>query len=68
MFLEATHLDLNVCLDVGHANMNEGVETAFRLLKAASARRTCTTTMGTDDSHLFPLLAEGGTHRLEARP
>ncbi len=32
-FLDATHLDLNVCLDVGHANMNEGVETAFRLLK-----------------------------------
>src|SRR5438105_3264264 len=33
MFLGTTHLDLNVCLDTGHANMNEGVETAYRLLK-----------------------------------
>ena len=28
-FLEQTHLKLNFCLDVGHANMNEGVATAF---------------------------------------
>src|SRR5262249_16645540 len=24
LFLETTHLDLNFCIDVGHANMNEG--------------------------------------------
>src|SRR5579863_9672573 len=31
-FFDATHLKLNVCFDLGHANMNEGVETAYRLL------------------------------------
>src|SRR3984893_9408382 len=31
MFLGVTHLPLNVCFDVGHAHMNEGIETAYRL-------------------------------------
>ena len=35
MFFEITHMDLNVCFDTGHANMNEGVEAAFRLMKTA---------------------------------
>ena len=35
MFLDVTHLDLNVCFDTGHAHMGEGVETAYRLLKTA---------------------------------
>src|SRR5580765_1650685 len=34
MFLSTTHLNLSVCLDIGHAHMNEGVETAYRLLKS----------------------------------
>src|SRR4029077_7032340 len=34
MFLDVTHLDLNVCFDTGHANMNEGVENAYNLLKS----------------------------------
>ena len=32
MFLDTTHLGLNICFDFGHANMNEGVEPAFRAL------------------------------------
>ena len=32
-FLDQTHLKLNFCLDVGHANMNEGVAAAFAILK-----------------------------------
>ena len=34
MFFEQTHLNLNICFDTGHANMCEGVETAYRLLKS----------------------------------
>ncbi len=29
-FLGVTHLNLNVCLDLGHANMNEGVDAAYQ--------------------------------------
>ena len=28
-------MNLNVCLDLGHANMKEGVEAAYRLLAPA---------------------------------
>src|SRR5215472_1521783 len=31
-FLEQTHLKMNFCLDVGHANLNEGVSTAFTIM------------------------------------
>jgi sugar phosphate isomerase/epimerase len=55
LFLEATHLNLNVCLDTGHANMNEGVETAFRLLKSRIRSTHVHDNNGKDDSHLFPL-------------
>ena len=61
MFLETTHMDLNVCLDTGHAHMNEGVETAHRLLKSRIRSTHVHDNNGTDDSHLFPMVAEGGT-------
>ena len=32
-FVELTHLQLNFVFDTGHANMNEGVEAAFNLMK-----------------------------------
>ena len=61
MFLEMTHLDLNICFDFGHAHMKEGVEPAFRAL----ASRICSTHVhdnnGKEDSHLFPLVSEGGS-------
>ena len=55
LFFETTHMDLNVCLDTGHANMNEGVETAFRLLKSRIRSTHMHDNNGKDDSHLFPL-------------
>ena len=61
MFLEATHMNLNVCLDTGHANMNEGVDTAHRLLSSRIRSTHVHDNDGKGDTHLFPLLAEGGT-------
>jgi sugar phosphate isomerase/epimerase len=59
-FLEITHLNLNVCFDVGHAHMNEGVETAFRMLKNRIRSTHVHDNDGATDSHLFPGAA-GGT-------
>lgn len=61
MFFEITHLDLNVCFDTGHAHMNEGVETAFRMLKNRIRSTHVHDNNGKDDSHLFPLNSEGGS-------
>jgi sugar phosphate isomerase/epimerase len=61
LFLETTHLDLNFCIDVGHANMNEGVDNAFRLMKSRIRSTHIHDNNGVDDLHLFPLVAEGGT-------
>jgi sugar phosphate isomerase/epimerase len=60
-FFELTHLDLNVCFDLGHANMHEGVETAYRMLKSRIRSTHVHDNNGKEDQHLFPLLAEGGT-------
>jgi sugar phosphate isomerase/epimerase len=60
-FLEITHLNLKVCFDSGHANMNEGVETAFDLLKKRIRSTHLHDNNGKEDSHLFPLVSEGGT-------
>lgn len=61
MFFEETHLNLNVCLDTGHAHMREGVETAHRLLKSLIRSTHVHDNNGKEDSHLFPLVSEGGT-------
>ncbi|HLW77953.1 MAG TPA: TIM barrel protein [Bryobacteraceae bacterium] len=55
MFLEVTHLDLNVCFDTGHAHMNEGVDNAFRSLKSRIRSTHVHDNNGKQDSHLFPL-------------
>jgi len=60
-FFELTHLNLNVCLDVGHAHMNEGVEAAYKLLKPRIRSTHIHDNNGADDSHLFPLMNEAGT-------
>ena len=59
MFLGTTHLDLNICLDVGHAHMNEGVETAYRLLKNRIRSTHVHDNDGKEDLHLFPMLVPG---------
>jgi sugar phosphate isomerase/epimerase len=61
MFFELTHLNLNVCFDVGHAHMNEGVETAYRMLKSRIRSTHVHDNNGKDDQHLYPLLSQGGT-------
>jgi sugar phosphate isomerase/epimerase len=61
LFFETTHMDLNVCLDTGHANMNEGVDKAFKLLSRRLRSTHVHDNNGVDDSHLFPLVSEGGS-------
>lgn len=60
-FEELTHLHLDFCLDVGHANMNEGVASAFALMKDKIRSTHIHDNNGKDDVHLFPLYHEGGT-------
>ena len=60
-FNEITHLDLNFCLDSGHANIMEGFETAFCLMADRIRSTHVHDNNGADDVHLFPLLAGGGT-------
>jgi sugar phosphate isomerase/epimerase len=59
MFLSRTHLDLNICLDVGHAHMNEGIEPAYRLLKRRIRSTHVHDNNGKEDLHLFPMLTGG---------
>lgn len=61
MFEGLTHIGLNYVFDTGHANMKEGVENAFNLMKERIRSTHIHDNNGTDDSHLFPLLCEGGT-------
>lgn len=61
LFLEQTHLDLGYCLDVGHANMNEGVDEAYRLMKTRIRSTHIHDNDGKNDKHLFPFVADGGT-------
>ena len=60
-FLERTHLKLNFCLDVGHANMNEGIAAAFETLKGRIHSTHLHDNDGKEDSHLWPFFSAGGT-------
>lgn len=60
LFLELTHLDLNFVFDLGHANLNEGVEAAFGIMQDRIRSTHVHDNNGHDDSHLFPLVSEGG--------
>ena len=60
-FEELTHIGLDYVLDVGHANMNEGVEAAFNLMKDKIRSTHIHDNNGKEDIHLFPFLSEGGT-------
>ena len=61
MFLNSTHLRLNFCFDVGHANMNEGVEAAFETMKDKIRSTHLHDNNGKSDSHLFPFHTTEGT-------
>jgi sugar phosphate isomerase/epimerase len=60
-FLGQTHLNLNFCLDVGHANMKEGVAGAFGILKDRIRSTHLHDNNGREDSHLWPFQSPGGT-------
>jgi sugar phosphate isomerase/epimerase len=60
-FEELTHIGLDYAFDTGHANMNEGVETAFQLMKDRIRSTHLHDNDGKSDQHLFPLGDEGGT-------
>jgi sugar phosphate isomerase/epimerase len=60
-FLGQTHLKLNFCLDVGHANMNEGVASAFSIMKDGIRSTHLHDNNGKEDSHLWPFQSQGGT-------
>jgi sugar phosphate isomerase/epimerase len=54
MFLQVTHLNLNVCFDVGHAHMRGSIENEYRVLQSRIRSTHVHDNNGTDDSHLFP--------------
>jgi sugar phosphate isomerase/epimerase len=60
-FEALTHIGLNYVFDTGHAHMNEGVEQAFQLMKERIRSTHVHDNDGKSDSHLFPLVREGGT-------
>ncbi|MDX1980153.1 MAG: sugar phosphate isomerase/epimerase family protein [Bryobacteraceae bacterium] len=60
-FLEITHLDLGFCLDTGHANMNEGVEAAYHIMRDRIRSTHVHDNNGVQDTHLYPYLKGGGS-------
>jgi len=60
-FVQMTHIGLNFVFDTGHAHMNEGVPTAFNLMKEKIRSTHIHDNDGKQDSHLFPFLSQGGT-------
>ena len=60
-FEELTHLGMNYVFDTGHAHMNEGVETAFHLLKEKIRSTHVHDNDGKSDTHVFPFVGTGGT-------
>jgi sugar phosphate isomerase/epimerase len=60
-FLGMTHLDLGFIFDTGHAHMAGGVEAEFDVMKERIRSTHVHDNDGKSDSHLFPLIGEGGT-------
>ncbi len=59
-FLGTTHLKLNFCFDVGHAQMMEGIASAYAMMKSRIRSTHLHDNDGLRDLHLFPY-SEGGT-------
>ncbi len=60
-FLGTTHLKLGFCFDTGHAHMGEGVPAAFERMKDRIRSTHVHDNDGAADSHLFPMVAQGGS-------
>jgi sugar phosphate isomerase/epimerase len=61
MFEGLTHLGMHYVFDTGHANMAEGVETAYNLMRDRIRSTHVHDNDGKSDTHIFPLVAEGGS-------
>ncbi|MDQ6663694.1 MAG: sugar phosphate isomerase/epimerase [Acidobacteriota bacterium] len=60
-FLKVTHLNMNFVFDLGHANIGNGVQNEFAIMKERIRSLHIHDNDGKEDKHLFPFLAEGGT-------
>jgi sugar phosphate isomerase/epimerase len=60
-FLAQTHLDLNFCFDVGHANLAGSLQREFEIMKHRIRSTHVHDNDGEKDAHLFPFLAAGGS-------
>jgi sugar phosphate isomerase/epimerase len=60
-FLDTTHMKLGFCLDVGHANMNEGIPAAYGIMQERMRSTHLHDNNGQEDQHLFPTMNSGGT-------
>ncbi len=60
-FLQLTHLKMNICLDVGHANLKEGDLHRLHDFEGRIRSTHLHDNDGKEDSHLFPFFSEGGT-------
>lgn len=61
LFLEQTHLNLNFCFDIGHANIEESVESAYNSMRDRIRSTHLHDNDGSKDAHLFPFGENGGT-------
>lgn len=60
-FLGVTHLDMGFVFDIGHANIMQGVEHEFDLMKERIRSTHVHDNNGKEDKHLFPMASEDGT-------
>ncbi len=60
-FVNAMHLDIGFCFDLGHANLMEGVEHAFSIMGPRIRSTHVHDNDGADDRHLAPMPGCGGT-------
>ncbi len=62
LFLDITHMDLNVCFDIGHAHLLGAIESEFKALQSRIRSTHIHDNNGHEDSHLFPMHdGAGGT-------
>jgi sugar phosphate isomerase/epimerase len=59
MFLDMTHLDLNICFDVGHAHLMASIGSEYEALQPRIRSTHVHDNNGKDDQHLFPGAAGG---------
>lgn len=61
LFNSMTHLNLNYVFDTGHAHLGKGIRHEFEIMKPRIRSLHVHDNDGKDDSHLFPLVSEGGS-------